>query len=223
MVDNPNIEFAQKTIRLSGKYDFVIFPLSFAILQGLLTDKGYKPTKLPEGAPPLITVIDGQLATKENLTVDCQTERQVIGVNSNDIELLINSFNEIEEIMSTELGDSMSNNNQFYEITAQFTIKTGKNPLDVFAKNREKLSLCEKVSEIMGENISPFGFRFTPTNVSVQSVNWFDIKLEPLVHRSTTIYYGSLVFRNKNREKVIEKTKNVKNNFKSFLNELESI
>jgi len=167
-------------------------------------------------------VIDGEVATKENLRVDCQIEKQVFGVVSKDIELLISSFNEIEEIMSTELGDAMSNNNQFYEVISQFTIKTDKNPLEIFAQNRERLSLCDKVSEIMDENVSPFGFSFSPTRVPIQSADWFDFKLEPLVSRATTSYYGNLVYRSKDRKKVIEKTKNVKNYFISLLKELES-
>jgi len=222
LVDNSNIEFGQQTIKLSGKYNFIIFPLGFPSMQKLLKDVGYKPTKLPEGSPPLSMVIDGEVATKENLRVDCQIEKQVFGVVSKDIELLISSFNEIEEIMSTELGDAMSNNNQFYEVISQFTIKTDKNPLEIFAQNRERLSLCDKVSEIMDENVSPFGFSFSPTRVPIQSADWFDFKLEPLVSRATTSYYGNLVYRSKDRKKVIEKTKNVKNYFISLLKELES-
>ena len=222
MADDLSVEFTQQEIKLSAKYNFVIFPIGFANLQKLLTTNNYKATVLPEGSPPLSTVIAGEIATKEKLTVDCQTDKQVLGVRANNTELLIPSFNEIEKIMSVELGDAMSNNIQFYEIIAQFVIKTDKNPLEVFANNKKKLELCEKVTEIMGEDVSPFGFRFSPTKRSLQNADWFDFKLEPLVSRANTTYYGNLVFRSKHREKVIEMTKNMKSHFISLLKELES-
>lgn len=222
MVYDSNVEFTQQNIRLVAKYNFIIFPISFATLQKLLTDSGYQPIKLPEGSPPLSMVVAGEIATKKDLTVDFQTDKQILGVRADSADSSISSFNEIEGIVTAELGEPASNSSQFYEAIAQFSIKTGKNPLDVFAENREKLELCEKVSEIMNENVSPFGFRFSPTRGSLQNTDWFDFRLEPLVSRASTTYYGNLVFRSKKREKVIGMTKNVKNHFITLLKELES-
>lgn len=166
--------------------------------------------------------IDGQVAKKDDLTVDCIPDKQVLGISSNDNEKLLSEFNELEKEISTELGQNVSENAQFYETIIQLAIKTGKNPLETMAKIRNNYPICNDFSEIVGEEVSPFGIRMSPSKKPLQSEDWFDFKIEPLIVRATTTYYGNFVFRSANREKVLDALTKSKDYFHNILTKLES-
>ncbi len=218
------IEFTKKSIRLSGKFNFIIFPISIITLRKILSEQDYETPKNPEiPAGAGIVEIEGQIGKKEGLTVDCQIDRQIIGVNSDDTEKLLSAFDKLDKSISTELGQELSENSQFYETIIQFTIKTGKNPMEILAKLRGKYPLSETISDIIGENASPFTLRYSATGKPIQTTDWFEYRIEPLVQRATTTYYSSFVFRNKDKNKVLEIVKKSQDMAVQIVKEIESI
>lgn len=220
-----NLKFSRANLRLSVKYNFIVYPIDFALLQKVLSTLGYQVVKPPSTQDLIMGGVlhaDGRVAVKENLVVDSLTDKQVLGINGTESEKLIPAFEEVENGLSVELGQPLDEKARFYELVLHYAVETGSNPIEVFANLGKRYPYSTEMSKILGNDVSPFSYRVSPSNVVIDSENWFDFVIEPLTSRATSSYHIGIIYRNKSRAVVIEFLKNIKFTISEALKLLES-
>lgn len=217
------IEVVLSNVRLSARYGFIIYPIDYGILQKVLTLQGYQVAKTPNTPIEGISVEPvGLIAKKGNITVDSLSDKQVIGINANNEQAALSSFEELENGLSTELGIDLTTKKQFYEATMYLAVRTGKNPLTTMSQLRERYPYQKEMSKIFGEDIAPLSYRISPTNRPIDSPDWFEFNIEPLTSRATSFYRVALIYRSSTRSSVMEKVTNSRNMITQTLHMLES-
>src|SRR5690349_9768843 len=100
-------EFDRSIAHIGVKYNFIIYPIDFAVLNKVLSSQGYSVVR-PTGAQDLVAggilEVEGTVARKDDLAVESFADKQVLGVNSKDAEKLLFAFGQLEEALSKELG-----------------------------------------------------------------------------------------------------------------------
>jgi hypothetical protein len=199
-------EYKQENLRLAAKYNFIVNPISYHVLWKVLTAQNYQ--MAGPGQDSAVLSFTGIIGRKGIVTADVQTEGQVVGINSINTNSLISAFDELEEDLSEERGERLSTKARFYEAIVQFDVKTSKNPLRVMAHLARKYPYCKEISEIIGEKVVPLGIRYSPAETSIESENWLDFRIEPMLNKAGSSYLVYLVFRRRERLKVIEQIRN---------------
>jgi hypothetical protein len=166
--------------------------------------------------------VNGTVAAKEELTVDSLVDKQVLGINGSDTSRLLTAFEQLETSISTELGIQLQTRARFYETIIYFNVRTGNNPVTVFGNLRNRFPYCNEMSVILEEDVSPISYHIAPVNASVDSENWFDFIIEPLLNRAASTYHIGFIFRNSRRDLVINAFRNSKEKITQALRLLES-
>ena len=205
-----DIVYSQENSRLAAKYDFIVYPLDYGVLKKVLRTYAYKMPQVHGEAPPeAILTVDGLVGKKDEFTVDVSTERQIFGVSSTSSHKLEHEFNMLEDSISKEIGIELPSKARFYEFIYDAVVKTGSNPLEVMAKIGREIPIYNEISQLLGGQVSPLNLKVSPTNTSVESENWFDFTIEPVLNKATIAYHIGFVFRNKEKTRVLDKISNV--------------
>lgn len=77
------------------------------------------------------------------------------------------------------------------------------------------------MSKILGAEVSSFNFRVSPAHTPVESENWFDFTIEPVMNKATVAYHIALVYRNKEKPKVLTKISSLQTIIEDSLRLLE--
>ena len=123
---------------------------------------------------------------------------------------VVKTFNEIEEIINEELKIDISNSVQFYEFISEYQMLSDKNPRIVLENINGLMELSNIITSMIGIEVSPFGLRFGSKGILPHQVEWFDLRVEPLIKRADDQYFFSIVYRSRDE-----------NNVKEFLRSLE--
>jgi hypothetical protein len=219
-------EFSQARLRLGVRYNFIVYPIDFAILQRVLTPQDYKVVKPPVPQDLIsgggILDVNGTVATKEDLIVDSLVDKQVIGINGSDTTRLLTAFEQLESGISNELGIQLQERARFYETILYFNVRTGNSPVRVFGNLGNRYPYHSDMSSLLGQEVSPISYRVGPANAPVDSENWFDFTIEPLLSRAASTYHVGFIFRNARRDLVIDILRNSKDKITQALRLLES-
>jgi hypothetical protein len=199
-------EYKQENFRLAGRYNFIVNPISYPVLLRILSSQNYQVPEQDEVTRGWH--FTGVIGKKEDITVEVQTEAQVVGISSVNANILLPAFDTLEGALSQEIGEGLPTKARFYEAIVQFEVKTSMSPLRVMAHLARKYPYCEEISEIIGEKVAPLGIRYFPAGKSIESENWFDFRIEPMLTKAGSSYLIFLVFRRQERLKVIEQIKN---------------
>lgn len=147
----------------------------------------------------------GPIAAKGNIIVDVNTEKLVVGVTSVD-ETCINEFILIEKAITANFD--VLKGERFYELLAELEIKSEEiKPMELFWKVSKENIVAKKISSALGEPLFVFGYRLTKEEASPESSEWIDIEIMPHLMKPRASIYASIVYRSKNREKVLEASK----------------
>lgn len=145
----------------------------------------------------------GPVAVKGNVVVDVNTERLIIGVSSPEPEDCISEFVVIEKAVTSKF-DALKKP-YFYELLAELEIGSdGIEPMEFLQKISKGNLVAKKISNALGESLFVFGYRLAKENTSPESNEWVDIEIIPYLVRPHSSMYVSVVYRSKNREKVLK-------------------
>lgn len=218
-----NIDYSQENSRLAAKYNFIVYPLDFEVLKKVLRANDYKiPQSPPSPSPDAIMSVDGIIGKKDEFTVDVNTERQIFGLTSGDHHLLESEFNKLENSISKEIGSELQYKARFYEFVYHAVVKTGSNPMEVMTRLGTRIPIYDEISKIVGQQASPLNLRVCPANALVESEDWFDLTIEPVLNKATVAYHIAFIFRNKDKVGVFAKMSNLNNLIEHSLKLIES-
>lgn len=148
----------------------------------------------------------GPVAAKEGIIVDIDTDRLIIGVSSPKPEECVNEFLNVEKAVTLNF-DSLKGP-CFYELLMELEIKRAK-PMEALQELSKESVIAEELSKVLGEQLFVSGYRLAKKGTSPEENEWVDIEIMPYFLKPRSSIYVSVVYRSENREKVVEKSKNL--------------
>jgi hypothetical protein len=144
-----------------------------------------------------------------------------LGVEGRDVSELLGSFNELRRFWLEELKPSPEPQTFFAELYGQGVVKSVKNPNEVFTDFWASYEKVQKLSKIVGYDITNFGLRLTPKRIDPNNPDWFDLTLSPHVISSTSHYFLNIVWRDRKLEDALKKFKTTEDVIDSVIKEVE--
>jgi hypothetical protein len=206
------------------RLDYILFPIKFEAFREALASNGFsiivpRAPNLPIGADIAVT---GPIARKQDVVISLDSERQVLSAEGKSLADTLSVFSEIEKIVEKVLRIDVTSKARFYEVLANYEAETGKNPLQQISNIGLPKRIVEGFEEILGAPVSSYTLRLSPTGQVPNQEDWFDIRIEPLVIRATDTYLVNVMYRNKEKSKLVEFTSHIEEKIKSMLNMIET-
>jgi len=151
----------------------------------------------------------GSIARKGNVVVDVNSDMMVIGVLAPEPEECISEFVMIEKAITSRI--EALKEVYFYELLAEIEVKSDVKPMEFMKKVSSRNVIVEELSKALGEPLFVFGYRLAREGTSPEESEWVDIEVIPSPARPRSSLYIAIVYRSKEREKVLEKGKNIRN------------
>lgn len=201
-----------KNIRASIRFNHVIFPLDMVAFANLLAANGYKLTEPPPRPEPSSIVrmaYAGPMATKDGVIVDGNNQAQFVGITSTDPGRLINSFDEVRKILDSRdvLGGPLKE--WFTELQAHFEYWPPESPVHILKRVGSDCEVLTKFEKIMERKCSLREIRVVPEEVDPDSPDFFEIVMQPSPGRPSSSFEILVIFRNQNRDKVMDCARNI--------------
>ena len=149
----------------------------------------------------------GPLAAKGDLVIDVDTDRLILGVSSPKPEECVNEFVVLEEAVRSSF--EALKEAYFYELLAELEVRSPVTPFEFMKKLSDGNVVAERLSKALGEPLFTFGYRLVKEGTSPEESEWVDIEVMPSLDRPRSSIYLSMIYRSRNREKVLEKGANI--------------
>lgn len=214
-------EFRPIRVRLSLRTDYIFYPVDSSDFAKAIERHGYEIKSPPQTMGPLRLEITGQLAKKEGNNVILDTNRQILGVEGDDPNKIIETFNELEEIIRNELKIDYSDEIKFYETIIDYHIYSPNNPRKIIEKIYEESKYAEVFSSIVKKDVSPFTIRYASKGISPDSPEWMDFRIEPFVRRANKVYAFNLVYRSEDGAEVKKTLQSIQDIMEKMVTEIE--
>lgn len=192
--------------RISLRLNDILFPIDIRELTKALAEAGYiiSQPQLPGVGARVRVTFGGELARKENVLIDGESERGVLGVVSKSPEDAFAAFNELISILSENFEINVDKRSRFFEILAEIKCAPKKAPVESLGNTFGANQTLKNIGNILGQNVSLFGFRIVPEGKVPNQEEWMDITIEPDILRPSSVMNISVIFRSKRRD-VVEK------------------
>ncbi len=206
------------SLRLVERFRNVLYPIDLPMLLRLLPNIGYVvPKKILKG----VLERGESLAIKGNMELILNQDNKTIGVAGRDVSEVIDGFSELRNFWLEQLHPSPSAETHYIELGGEATIRTSKNPVEVFTGFWTQCERVQRLSKTVGFDVVNFGLRLVPQNVDPNNADWFDLSIQPHVISSANHYYINIVWRNKNIETILDKFRKVNETVSAVIREVE--
>lgn len=205
--EKTRIERFTFSVRLKG----IFFPLAFSDVVQLVDRAGFTlvaPLKERPSLPPggqLVVV--GRIAEKGDLKFNLDPERGVINLEGKNIEDVLSEFNAIEDLARREFAVDFNKEQRFYEILADLTVNTDKDPIKTMSKLFSDSKSLSTFSAILEDGTGNYGVRLVRKGQDPNQEEWWEYRIEPLLTKSRNTYYSTVVYRSEDKDKVVKAAK----------------
>lgn len=165
------------------------------------------------------TYIDGFIATKDDCIIQTDSEKKLIAIEGDNTEKIIQITEDLLLMSKEDFDISLNTDTDYAELTVNYVVDTGKNPMNIFDKFKTKR--FDRFSELLEYDTTLFGIRLVP-NLPPYSRYWHDIEIRPRLTRPNKEYYVSVIYRSEDIEKVINFTKRVDTVILTIIEEIEN-
>lgn len=216
--------FSCAACRISIRFSSPIFVPEFPSFLERLEAKGYAQTgQLKPPTPPnmlnfSIEVAD-QIATKGNIIVDLDTNKQYLGVQSMKTDQVIQPYSEVKELFFADNG-KLVNKIWFYEFQASHRYSSISSAIKGISKSAGDMKLIPEISKIMGQKISVRGITLSSFNADPNTEEYIDLNINPDLNDSS-FYNVITIYRNKDEKNVLKFAENSTENLKSILETID--
>lgn len=211
-----------RSLRLSVRYDAVIFPMETTRLLRAVAERGFI---IPESAeqPPLGARLGlkGTIARKGGVLLTVDSDKQILGIAAKDIETLLDEFDSLEKVLADEFEQEGNDVAMFYELITSMIVKTDKDTLEEWSRLSSELPIFSKFSQIIGGEVAPFGLRFAPKGQGPNQPDWYDVRIEPNVQAPYGRYVVEIVYRNSDRSTVLKFVESLESTVESLIGVIE--
>lgn len=188
----------RRALRVSVRFNYVLFPLDLRDFGQLLVARGYAlsgdmPPDSPIGAPDVRHGGQGQLARKGEFVVDVNTERQFLGVAGGEP---LQTLAELEGI-ADDLKDTVDfSKAMFYELQARYLVRPPTSPLSLVQAWGRDAAIVKTASAAFGRAMNLFSVRLISGPAGPNHPDYFEIWLQPAAASPDRDLGVSVVFRN---------------------------
>jgi hypothetical protein len=208
-------------IRLTAKFTHIILPFDDNILNGILQNLGYQlEVQPPKGISGIELVPVGRIARRQQLEVDFNRDKQVLGISGNNYDAVLDAFTELTTTLEQAV-DPTKLKVSFYETLISATTKGSKNPLETFDSVSKEFPKIKDFDNILGEKVFQLGIRLSPSGRPIDDTDWFEYRIEPFIFQSEKLYSILYIYRNKEFEQVNRAIYNFQNYSQDMMKILE--
>lgn len=211
-------------IRLSSRYNYVLFPFTTTdLLRTLSAASDYTLAPPPRSQQvPVGTTLDwgGQVARKHDITIDFDSYPQILGAEGTDPNEVVRIFNEVFNLIKSQLSVEFEENARFFEFVASYTLIPSESPLKILAKIKPAENVYKNISAALGNEVSTYSIHVCSPNDTVNTANWFDLRIRPYGPQSKTDLEINFVYRSEKKEKTIAHLSNLENMLSKTLSSL---
>jgi hypothetical protein len=199
------MDMREARVELTVRYLGVLFPFRIESLGQVLPHLGFV---VGEDIQPRFSArlsVSGTLATKGDLAVQINSERQYWGMIGHDHDHVITEFLAVEELIEDKLAFPSRQKAMFYEIQEQFFLEAlpGKSPIAEIQHHFTQLPSLGRLGSLLGKPVANSGFHLVPPNVPPNNADWFEIRIEPDILQPELVYLVHAIFRNTKRDDVL--------------------
>src|SRR5215207_7599502 len=155
--------FTTQSIKLSAKLEHIILPFDVNILNQVLQNLKYYSVEQPPKVLAGLEIVPAGIARKEDLVVDFNNEKQVLGISGNNYDRIMDAFSELMTTL-TYAVQPKELKTLFYETLTSAIIKGKENPLKVFSSKSQGFMESLGFDKLFEEEVSPLGIRLSPSN-----------------------------------------------------------
>lgn len=196
--------FKNVSMRFSIRMTSVLPPMDTLEFIDLLVKAGYiRIAPTPPGTQRGVRfAFTGPIARRGDVIIDVNDERGIIGVASPLPDLTIKSFEEVIQLIKSNLKVDPESMASFYEFIGHCEVESPHSPVEKIGHISEKISIIEEISKVIGRDTSLFTLRLAPKGEMPNQVEWFDITIEPHLIHARSVYTVSAVYRSQNKSLV---------------------
>jgi hypothetical protein len=144
----------------------------------------------------------GALATREDVEVRFNSERNVLAVQGRDTATILASMSELEAILSDRFGINVGEIAYFYELQLDLRIEAFAPPTAVLAKAGATVGFLKHIEATLSQPVSLFTIRATGQGQDANDVDWLEVRIEPGIPDTNRYLFGCIV-RNTDRQVVV--------------------
>lgn len=203
----PDWDTKQQRCSLAVKYGAVLFPFDIPAFLNLISNQGYQiPEQLTTAALPLGSTlgVDGVAGVKRGVQLRLHSDRHILGLDAADLDTPLDEMDLVEGMLQSELDFDSPSSAQYYELVTNMTVRAVGNPLDLWYTHLGETGLYQAFASALGTEVAPLGTRLVPPSTSPNTVDWFEIRLEPLLRAATTHHFLQIIFRRSSREETFD-------------------
>ncbi|MBI4199433.1 MAG: hypothetical protein HY535_03035 [Chloroflexi bacterium] len=192
--------------RLAVSWNVVLFPFDQWKLVQLLPQNGYIPPPELSGRVPFGARLEstGVVGTKGSTSLVVDTGRRQIALEGSSPEDVLQEFDQIEDLLARELYFDSKKYHDHYEVDVQALVWTQRNPLDIVAQFWQTSEHVRRLNTAITQECTIFGIRLASSGKNPTSNDWFDVHVEPSIRSPDSCYLSRLVFRQPDRESVMQ-------------------
>ncbi len=192
-------------VEFSVRYAGVLFPFRIESLSEALPHLGFVVGEEIQSRFSARLIVSGAIATKGDLAVQVNSERQYWGLIGRDHAVVTTEFLAVEDLVEGKLGFPSRQNAMFYETQAHFFFDAspGKRPIAEIQRRFTELPSLGRFGSVLGRPVANWGFHLVPPDAAPNSPNWFEIRIEPEILQPELVYVVHVIFRDAKRDDVL--------------------
>lgn len=204
----PSHQRLNSSVRISTRYNNVLFPLDLRQLAPELVKIGYVIVvpPLPEQTPIQSSSFMGgtfnPYARKGNTVIDIDTSHQHIGIKDVDTKMVIERHKELNDLLKKIPIGGKSFRPWFTEFQISFKIKVKENAWKLVSKKFEVGSMNNVLKEFVGNDIGITQIKVAWPITRPDTSNYFEFILTPTMMDDHILDF-ILLFRNSNQEQFV--------------------
>ena len=144
----------------------------------------------------------GPIASKGSVVVDVNSDTMVVGVSAPSPEECVREFIAVERAIRSRI--EALRETHFYELLAEIEARIGTDPTELMERALRGSPIVEELSRALGEPLTVFGIRLARAGASPEDSEWIDIEVVPSLARPRTSLSVAIVYRSRDRERVLD-------------------
>lgn len=189
-------------IRLGAKLEYVVPIINFTELAFALQKSGYSIN--PPGPQPIFTGIRG------TSQVYLDGIRGVFGAHTPNLDDAISTVEDIFATVKEEFDFELDKYVSFFEFEINATYYTNKDVYGEMANLFQDSSDMKTLNNILEGSYAQTSLKLTPLARNINSLDWFDLTIEPKVNSVGNAFVVRLLYRNPSLKNMIDKVKKQK-------------
>ena len=219
----PKGRFRTLRFRFGLRLNDVLFPVDASELAEALAHVGYSiQPKIPPARARMRISFAGDIARKNGITIDGNSDRGILGVTAKSYDSAIATYDELRAIINNELKINIEERSRFFEIIAEYKFDSIKNPLESIRKAFSKTRTLEDISNAFEHKLSMYSLRLVLEGKIPNQEEWLDITIEPDIIKPDSTYNIQVIFRSSQKRIVEQFGKDLEIRLSKVIDTIES-